>query len=91
MFYSAVLYSAKLNGKTLRLEDLPELDIQKLKPLEELVSVTGEKYELATVQASELRRFRKAMSVFITRHVSRKDMKQFTTVLEATLKKTNAG
>ena len=77
-----VLYSAELNGQTLGIEDLPELDPALLQGITTIAGPTGQNYKLYNGVVGELKRFKMSMSIHLDQFVSRRHRIEITAELK---------
>ena len=90
-FYSMVLYSASLSGQILSIEDLPELPLDRLSAIEQIVGPTGDNYKLSTTAVSQLRRFKMAMNIVLDKWVARLDRQVLLNTIRNKLVERTAG
>ena len=89
-FLSVLLYAMKINGKLLNPSDLPELPASSLTGIPDISAPNGKPYELSTTSFTTLRRYKAAMSVYMSSWVSRLDVSTILTTIQESMREFNS-
>ena len=88
-FLSVLLYALKINGKLLNPSDLPELPISSLTAVTNIAAPNGKPYELSTVSFTSLRRYKAAMSIYLSSWISRLDVSTILSAIQESMRESN--
>ena len=86
---SVLLYALKINGKLLNPSDLPELPISSLTTITNIAAPNGKPYELSTASFVSLRRYKAAMSIYLSSWISRMDVSTILTAVQESMRVSN--
>ena len=86
---SVLLCALRINGKLLNPSDLPELPISSVSAITNIAAPNGKPYELSTALFTSLRRYKAAMSIYLSSWISRLDVSTILTAIQESMRGSN--